>query len=356
MHFPTSPTHRWISVRVRTVCLFVFAVGSLLPPYIPKAALAPEEMSVTSQQFLLVEDGFLKKTSPLTQQSERRAYAKGIIHIVQEGDSLERLARWYPVSVQTIQWANNLKDGQPIRPGDELLILPVDGVLHTVARGQTLSRIAQMYDISQTDIMTQNDLQNEFIIAGKQLIIPNGKPIVQVATATVDNPPPQKEDGTPAKEDEKEVAIQPTPAKKPVEVAVRSTEEFTPTPTGGVLQKPCGEDCFYTQRFHPSHFAVDMQVRGGGPIYAAEEGTVIRADTGWNGGYGNVVEIDHGNGLVTLYGHNKELYVKKGDTVSRGQTVSWMGNSGLVYGPTGIHVHFEVRLNGVKKNPELYLE
>ena len=69
-----------------------------------------------------------------------------------------------------------------------------------------------------------------------------------------------------------------------------------------------------------------------------------------------MVEVDHGNGLVTLYGHNKELYVKKGDTVSRGQTISWMGNSGLVYGPTGIHVHFEVRLNGVKKNPELYLE
>jgi murein DD-endopeptidase MepM/ murein hydrolase activator NlpD len=118
---------------------------------------------------------------------------------------------------------------------------------------------------------------------------------------------------------------------------------------------PCN-NCAYTQYFHPGHYAVDIQTKGGGPIFAAEAGTVIRAETGWNGGYGNVIEIDHGNGLVTLYGHNKELYVKVGDTVARGQEISWMGNTGQVYGATGIHVHFEVRVNGVKKNPLLYLK
>ena len=118
---------------------------------------------------------------------------------------------------------------------------------------------------------------------------------------------------------------------------------------------PC-EDCNFTQYFHPGHYAVDIQERGGGPIFAAEAGTVIRADYGWDGGYGNVIEIDHGNGLVTLYGHNKELYVKKGDHVTRGQNISWMGNTGRVFGATGIHVHFEVRVNGEKKNPLLYLK
>jgi murein DD-endopeptidase MepM/ murein hydrolase activator NlpD len=68
-----------------------------------------------------------------------------------------------------------------------------------------------------------------------------------------------------------------------------------------------------------------------------------------------VVEIDHGNGLITLYGHNKELYVQKGDTVTRGQAISFMGNTGRVHGPTGIHLHFEVHVNGVKKNPMIYL-
>ena len=71
---------------------------------------------------------------------------------------------------------------------------------------------------------------------------------------------------------------------------------------------------------------------------------------------GTVIEIDHGDGVVTLYGHNEVLYVKKGDTVTRGQEISKMGNTGRVYGATGIHVHFEVRVNGVKKNPLLYLD
>ena len=348
---PVSPTHRWISSRVRTVCLVVFVVGSLLPPYVPKAALAPSDLSVSSQQFLLVEDGFIKKTSPLTRQTSRRAYASGTIHIVKEGDSLERLSRWYPVSVDTIRWANNLLPGESIRPGDDLLILPVDGILHTVSRGQTLSRIAQLYSVDMRDVLEQNELNSEFIMAGQQLIIPGGKPIIakQTQVATADEPPPSEE---PPIE---------RPAEKPVEVvAQKPPAKFTPTPTAGVLQKPCSATCYYTQHFHARHFAVDMQDKSGGqlggPIYAAEAGTVIRSDTGWNGGYGNVVEVDHGNGLVTLYGHNDDLYVKEGDRVQRGETIASMGNTGLVYGATGIHVHFEVRVHGVKKNPILYLE
>ncbi len=350
---PVSPTHHWLSLRVRVVCCIVFVAGSFLPPYVPKAALAPQDIALSNQQFLLVEDGFIKKTSPLTRQGARRAYAKGTIHIVKEGDSLERLARWYPVSVDTIRWANKLKEGEPIRPGDELLILPVDGVLHTVSRGQTLSRIAQLYTIDVAEIKKQNELTSEFIMAGQQLIIPGGRPIIEKTTqiATVDRQP-----GTP---DAKPTQQKPT-SPKPTEAPKQPPESFTSAPTSGVFQKPCSATCFYTQYFNSRHFAVDMQDKEdgkiGGPVFAAEDGTVIRAELGWNGGYGNVIEVDHGNGLVTLYGHNKELYVQEGDVVSRGQTLSWMGNTGLVYGATGIHVHFEVRLNGIKKNPLLYLE
>ncbi|MBT4119603.1 MAG: peptidoglycan DD-metalloendopeptidase family protein [Candidatus Peribacter sp.] len=348
---PLSPTHRWLIKRIRVACIVTFALGAFLPPYIPKAALAQQDPSLATQKFLLVEDGFLKKTSPLTRQGARRAYAKGTIHTVKDGDSLERLSRWYPVSVETIRWANNLQAGTPIRPGDELLILPVDGILHTVSRGQTISRIAQLYDISMSNILNQNELKSEFIMAGQQLIIPGGRPIIekQVQVVTVDEEPKDEEPGKPK-----------PPTKKPVEVVVKPTAPFTPTPSAGVLQTPCASTCYYTQHYHAGHYAVDMQDKSGGnlggPIYAAEEGTVIRADTGWNGGYGNVIEVDHGNGLVTLYGHNKELYVKEGDRVQRGQSIAWMGNTGLVYGATGIHVHFEVRVSGIKKNPRLYLE
>ncbi len=345
MEFLTSSSiHHWLNIRVRLIAGSLIVAGSLLPPYVPKAALAPAEASIETSQFLFVEDGFLMKSSSLTRQGSRRAYAEGIVHTVKEGESLERLANRYGIAVDTIRWANSLTQGTAIRPGQELLILPVDGVLHTVARGQTLTRIAELYGIAQDEIMRQNKLESTFILAGQQLIVPSAKPIVgkpQVATA--ERPPapapPVKELG-----------------KTPPPPALQAEVAFTPSPTLGVLQKPCDAGCFYTQYFHAGHFGVDLQTHGGGPVYAAEDGVVIRSDYGWNGGYGNVVEIDHGNGLVTLYGHNKEIYVSSGDLVKRGQTISWMGNSGLVYGSTGIHVHFEVQLNGVKKNPLLYLE
>ncbi|MDO8649612.1 MAG: peptidoglycan DD-metalloendopeptidase family protein [Candidatus Peregrinibacteria bacterium] len=335
-----TPPQRWLSLRVRILCAVVFVVGSLLPPYVPKAALSVPEAEESPDQFLFVEDGFLMKSSSLGEQGARLAYTEGIVHQVKDGDSLERIAQRYGIAVQTIQWANNLQPNVPIRPDQELLILPVNGVLHTVKRGQNLSAISQLYDIPVEEISRQNSIDGGFIVAGQQLIIPGGRPIV-VPTQVAQKPPVKKDPTTP----------QPTtPAGTPA-----PPEAVEATATEGVLQMPCN-NCFYTQYYHAGHWAVDIQTKGGGPIFAAEGGTVLRADTGWNGGYGNVIEVDHGNGLITVYGHNKELYVKEGDKVTRGQVISWMGNTGLVYGQTGIHIHFEVILNGVKKNPLLYLK
>ena len=106
-----------------------------------------------------------------------------------------------------------------------------------------------------------------------------------------------------------------------------------------------------TQGYRRGHYAVDIAIRSKAPIFAAASGKVIKAAYGWNGGYGNVVIVDHGNGMQTLYGHNEKLYVTVGQYVEQGQTIAWMGRSGRVYGPTGIHLHFEVRINGVKYNP-----
>ncbi len=336
------PLRQWLSRRIHLVCIGVFAVSVVLPPYVPKEAQAQgetiDDIEVDVPQVLLVEDGFIMKSSSLTQQGSRRAYAEGIIHVVQEGDSVEKIAQRYNIKADTIRWANSLAAGSVIRPGQELVILPVDGVLHKVTRGQTLTRIAQLYEIPAEQIASQNGIRGGFILSGQELIIPGARPIVTQPTQVATTPKP----GTPT-------PTRPTPASpgKPTGV--------TATPTSGILQMPC-EKCTFTQYFNPGHYAVDIQQKGGGPIFAAEAGTVIRADTGWNGGYGNVIEVEHGNGLVTLYAHNKELYVKVGDEVARGQEISWMGNTGRVYGKTGIHVHFEVQVNGVKKNPVLYLK
>jgi len=330
---------------VQALCFSVFALSTLMPPYVPKAALAPPAENGPSSQFLLVEEGFLMKSSSLTQQGARRAYAEGSYHTVKDGESLERLANLYGISKETIAWANNIGEGQSIHPGQELLILPVDGVLHTVKRGQTLLGIAEMYSVPVQRITDQNRIQGGFIMAGQELIVPEGEPIVQspptqVAQQPTPQPQPQPQ---PSQQD-----TSPPPSPAP--------PSFTPSPTVGVLQNPCSDVCFITQYYHGGHYALDLQDKGGGPVYAAEAGRVIRAEYGWNGGYGNVITIDHGNDLVTLYAHNKELNVSKGDYVQRGQKIADMGATGLVYGPTGIHVHFEVQLKGVKKNPLLYIQ
>ena len=340
MHSPADHTRHWLSIRVRVLCVGVFFVASLLPPYVSRAELPSDNGEVDiAHAVLLVEDGFLMKTSPLTKTGTRRAYSEGVIHIVRDGESLEKLSDRYDVSVDTIRWANNVSPGTSIQPGQELLVLPVDGVLHTVKRGQTLLGIAELYDVKSEEIAAQNRVKDGFIAAGEELIIPGGKPLVEKPTVVAVTPPKPVGSTTP-----------PAGTTKP------AIPSYTPTPTVGVLQKPCSEACFLTQGFHGGHYGLDMQERGGGAIYAAEAGTVTRADYGWNGGYGNVIEIDHGNGLVTLYGHNKDLLVEEGDTVTRGQRIANMGNTGLGYGKTGIHTHFEVHLNGAKKNPSLYLQ
>jgi murein DD-endopeptidase MepM/ murein hydrolase activator NlpD len=283
------------------------------------------------------------------------AYSEGIIHTVKEGEHLEAIAKRYGIGPQTIRWTNALSDDVSLKPGQELVILPVDGVLHTVRSGQTLARIAQLYEVPQEDIMRQNKLRGGLIIAGQQLIIPGGKPIMgDRAIASADSGDADTlHFGDSLSGKGMKIELHLPPAKGGGQKAIAPAAGAALTQT--ILQMPC-EGCAITQYFNAGHFALDIAQSGGGPIYAAEGGTVIRADHGWNGGYGNVIEIDHGNGLVTLYGHNKALYVKAGDHVKRGQNVAFMGNTGLVHGPTGIHVHFEVRVNGVKKNPLLYLE
>lgn len=335
MRISRPPAHSWLSTRIRVLCGGVFVVSLFLPAYSPETTVAaPDDLHNEAYGFLLAEDGFLMKTSSLTQQGARSAYSQGIIHTVEPNESIGSIAKTNFLKTDTIRWANRLGDKDQVKPGQQLLILPVDGVLHTVKRGQNLQMIADLYGIDAGRIAAQNKTRGGYLLAGQELIIPDGKPIVSVA-------------GKPGKP-----AIQVSVGTEPINFP--ELKNYSIQPSGGIFQIPC--DCFYTQYFSLTHFGVDLQHRGGSPIFAAEAGTVIRADYGWNGGYGNVIEIDHGNGVVTLYAHSKKLYVVKGQKIARGQPISFMGNTGRVHGPTGIHLHLEVHVNGVKKNPLMYLQ
>jgi murein DD-endopeptidase MepM/ murein hydrolase activator NlpD len=103
-------------------------------------------------------------------------------------------------------------------------------------------------------------------------------------------------------------------------------------------------------RWGRMHEGIDIAVAEGTPVRAAGAGTVIYA--GWMGGYGNLVVVDHGNGLSTAYAHNSSLGVGVGQSVTAGQVVSYSGNTGNSTGP---HVHLEVRVNGSAVDPLGYL-
>ena len=121
-------------------------------------------------------------------------------------------------------------------------------------------------------------------------------------------------------------------------------------PVSGPITSPFGwrtHPIFGTQRFHSG---LDIGSDYGVPICAALGGVVI--ESGWIGGYGNTIMIDHGGGIVTLYGHNESLAVGVGQTVSQGQVVAYCGSTGNSTGP---HCHFEVRLNGEPVSPYNYL-
>jgi murein DD-endopeptidase MepM/ murein hydrolase activator NlpD len=121
-------------------------------------------------------------------------------------------------------------------------------------------------------------------------------------------------------------------------------------PGGGRMTSRFGyriHPIYGTRKFHAG---LDFGLPLGAAIKAADSGVVIYS--GWYGGYGRTVIIDHGNGLTTLYGHTSASYVSAGQSIQRGQRIAAVGSTGLSTGP---HLHFEVRVNGTPVNPLNYL-
>lgn len=272
---------------------------------------------------IMTEDGFLLKPALNSVEGDRSTASEIFAYQVEPGDTLSSISQRFGISKDTLVMENDLWNANRLRSGMTLNILPVNGISHLVKKGDTVEKIAKKYKVEASVIIKQNQLEEEDdLLVGTALIIPGAKKAMPTYTST-------------------------TSTTAPSTIAQYAYKG----PKSGRLIWPTLSKAVLTQGYHRGHYAIDIANRAKGPIFAAASGKVIRADYGWNGGYGNVIIIDNGAGMQTLYAHNEKLYVTVGQYVEQGQTISWMGNSGRVYGPTGIHVHFEVRINGVKYNP-----
>jgi murein DD-endopeptidase MepM/ murein hydrolase activator NlpD len=255
------------------------------------------------------------------------------IYTVDRGDTLSKVAALFQINVSTIKWANGLTS-ETLKVGQVLRIPGIDGAFIKVAKNDTLESIASKHKGNVADILDLNshilDPRNPVLREGMELFIPGG---------VIPTPPPVVRRASP-------VSRQPNNSQPVGGIDVPS----------GTFVHPLGSECSgwsWSRGFTAWHGGADMAKRGGCWINAAGNGTVTYA--GWsNGGQGYNIRIDHDNGFSTLYYHgNGQFAVKSGDYVRAGQRVMYMGTTG---NSTGVHLHFEVRVNNVKQNPERYIK
>lgn len=232
------------------------------------------------------------------------------IYVVRAGDSLGKIAKMYGVSTNTILWANDIRGPNDIHPGDTLIILPVTGVEHIVGKGETLASIVAKYHGDMQNVLDYNNLEPGAAVAvGDTIIIPNG---IDVSAPSYSG-------------------------------RVGSREPLIPGYGGpaipGYFIRPIAGGV-KTQGLH-GYNAVDLGTPRGTPVVAAADGIVIVSrSSGYNGGYGQYIVVDHPNGTQTVYAHLSRNLVGPGAQVVQGQVIALSGNTGR---STGAHLHFEVR-------------
>ncbi|MBI4098701.1 MAG: M23 family metallopeptidase [Candidatus Magasanikbacteria bacterium] len=245
-----------------------------------------------------------------------------IEYVVRAGDTVGGIAEAFGLNITTILWENALSFRSYIRPGDTIRILPVDGIRYEVKRGDTLAKIAKLYTADPARIVEFNKLADATdITIGQRLILPGGAKPVPVYIAP------------------------PASSRRLADIAAPLPSIFVPA--GQLYVWPTTVRRI-TQYFGWRHTGVDVAGPIGTPLIASRAGRVVSAKCGWNGGYGCHVILDHGDGVRTMYAHASRVYVDVGETVEQGQAIAGMGSTGR---STGSHIHFEVRVNGVRANP-----
>ncbi len=247
-------------------------------------------------------------------------------HRVRRGDSIFAIAESFKLTAETVLWANYdvlQDDPHSLKPGQVLQIPPTDGIFYQVKENDTLDSIADEFDANVEDILNfpgnDIDLTDPKIISGSWVMIPGGeREFVQWLVPTVAT-------GASGTSSTTQSACPPG--------AVGS----------GAFIWPADNRYLSGNDYWSGHLGIDIAAGEGSPVYAADSGVVTMAQGGYNYGYGNVMQIDHGNGYSTVYAHLSVIGVGQCASVSVGQ---WIGSSGNTGNSQGAHLHFEVRQGG----------
>ena len=258
---------------------------------------------------------------------------KPVDYRVSRGDSIFAIAKTYNVEPETVLWANYdvlQDDPHSLKPGQVLSIPPTNGIYYQWKANDTLQSVATEFDASPDDIINYPgnniDLTDPKVTSGSWVMVPDGsREFVQWLMPTVGT----GNSGT---------GSSPTSQNACPGGAVG----------GGGFVWPADSHSLSGNDYWSGHLGLDIAAGEGAPVYAADSGVVTMAQGGYNYGYGNVIQIDHGNGYSTVYAHLSNIGVAPCQSGGAGQ---WIGAAGNTGNSQGAHLHFEVRQGGGSISP-----
>lgn len=345
---PKSKADRFSVVSwVLTIMVVVSLLGgtlyykSTIPPTVVTVAAQPTTPAEEGQPQVGVpavsQDGgglpsILRRLQLKTNIPERPRYESTLYRVVR-GDSMYRIAETYSVKSETILYVNEQLEDNPhsLRPGMELVIPPVDGLYYEWKEGDTFESVAEKFYAEAEDIINfpgnDIDLTNPEIKPGTVVLIPNGSRELRNWAADLATQERGTNTGTGGS---------------------NASNSCGGGPVASGFGWPADDHTLSGNAYGPGHLGIDISAPEGANVYAAGTGVVTMAQGGWNYGYGNVIQIDHGNGYVTVYAHLSAILVSTCQTVGQGAVIGLSGNTGNSF---GAHLHFEIRIGGSNVNP-----
>lgn len=316
---------------------------STLPPVVVTVSAEATEAASTGAEPIVVNPGtsvegsglfpiIFRKLQVKTNIPERPRYEAEVYRVVR-GDSMYRISETYKVKSETILYVNEQLEDNPhsLRPGMELTIPPVDGLYYEWQEGDTFESVAKKFFAEPEDIIefsgNQIDLTNPVIEPGTVVMIPGGSRELRNWSADLQTASRGANTGT---------------------GGGNAANVCGGGPVSSGFGWPADDHSLSGNAYGPGHLGIDISAPEGANVYAAGTGVVTMAAGGWNYGYGNVVQIDHGNGYVTVYAHLSTIFVSQCQTVGQGAVIGLAGNTGNSF---GAHLHFEIRVGGANINP-----